>query len=228
MNAVITGTGSYIPTVIKTNQDFNDERFYSAANEPFEAENAVIIEKFKAITGIEERRYVTDNLRASDIAAIAAKNAIEDAGIDPEELDYIILGQNFGDIQKGTIQTDILPSLASRVKHLLQIKNPNCVAYDVVFGCPGWVEGIIQAYTYMRAGLAKKCLVIGAETLSRVLDMHDRDSMIYSDGAGACILELRENGPSGILSHATQSHTYEEANFLFMGKSSSFHPNILA
>ena len=219
MNAVITGTGSYIPTVIKTNQDFNDERFYSAASEPFEAENAVIIEKFKAITGIEERRYVTDNLRASDIAAIAAKNAIEDAGIDPEELDYIILGQNFGDIQKGTIQTDILPSLAARVKHILQIKNPNCVAYDVVFGCPGWVEGIIQAYTYMRAGLAKKCLVIGAETLSRVLDMHDRDSMIYSDGAGACILEFRENGPSGILSHATQSHTYEEANFLFMGKS---------
>ncbi len=219
MNAVITGTGSYIPTVIKTNQDFNDERFYSATNEPFETENAVIIEKFKAITGIEERRYVTDNLRASDIAAIAAKNAIEDAGIDPEELDYIILGQNFGDIKKGTIQTDILPSLAARVKHLLQIKNPNCVAYDVVFGCPGWVEGIIQAYTYMRAGIAKKCLVIGAETLSRVLDMHDRDSMIYSDGAGACILEYRENGKSGIMSHATQSHTYEEANFLFMGKS---------
>ncbi len=219
MNAVITGTGSYIPSVIKTNHDFNGERFYSATNEPFEAENSVIIEKFKAITGIEERRYVTDNLRASDIAAIAAKNAIEDAGVDPEELDYIILGQNFGDIQKGTIQTDILPSLAARVKHLLKIKNPNCVAYDVVFGCPGWVEGIIQAYTYMRAGLAKKCLVIGAETLSRVLDMHDRDSMIYSDGAGACILEFRENGPSGILSHATQSHTYEEANFLFMGKS---------
>lgn len=219
MNSVITGTGSYIPSVIKTNKDFNDERFYSAANEPFEADNDVIIEKFKAITGIEERRYVSDDLRASDIATLAAQKAIEDANIDPEELDYIIIGQNFGDIKKGTIQTDILPSIAARVKHLLKIKNPNCVAYDIVFGCPGWIEGVIQAHTFIQAGMAKKCLVIGAETLSRVLDMHDRDSMIYSDGAGACIVEFSENGKSGIMSHATQSHTYEEANFLFMGKS---------
>ena len=219
MNSVITGTGSYIPSVIKTNKDFNNERFYNASNEPFEAANDVIIEKFKAITGIEERRYVRDDLRASDIAAIAAQRAIDDAGIDPEELDYIILGQNFGDIKKGTIQTDILPSIAARVKHLLKIKNPNCVAYDIVFGCPGWVEGVIQAHTYIQAGMAKKCLVIGAETLSRVLDMHDRDSMIYSDGAGACIVSFSENGKSGVMSHATQSHTYDEANYLFMGES---------
>ncbi len=219
MNSVITGTGSYIPSVIKTNQDFNNERFYSDKNEPFEAKNDVIIKKFKAITGIEERRYVTDEKQSSDIAAIAAQRAIENAGIDAEELDYIILAQNFGDIKKGTIQTDILPSLASRVKHLLKIKNQNCVAYDVIFGCPGWVEGLIQAHTFIQAGLAKKCLVIGSETLSRVLDMHDRDSMIYSDGAGACVLEFSENGKSGIMSHATQSHTYEEAHYLFMGKS---------
>ena len=219
MNSVITGTGSYIPGIKKTNSDFNKERFYSAKNEPFDAPNEVIIEKFKSITGIEERRYATDDKKASDIAAIAAQRAIEDAGINPEELDYIILGQNFGDIKKGTIQTDILPSLAARVKHLLKINNPSCVAYDVIFGCPGWVEGLIQANTYIKAGLAKKCLIIGAETLSRVLDMHDRDSMIYSDGAGACILEFKDNGTAGIMSHATQSHTYEEANYLFMGKS---------
>ncbi|MDJ0646649.1 MAG: 3-oxoacyl-ACP synthase III family protein [Flavobacteriaceae bacterium] len=221
MNSVITGTGSYIPTLTKTNADFNKERFYNDKNVPFETENDVIIEKFKAITGIEERRYVTDDLQASDIAAIAAQKAIDNAGIDPEELDYIILGQNFGDIKKGTIQTDILPSLAARVKHLLKIKNPNCVAYDLIFGCPGWVEGVIQAHVYIQAGLAKKCLVIGAETLSRVLDMHDRDSMIYSDGAGACIVEFSENGKSGIMSHASQSHTYEEANYLFMGTSNN-------
>ena len=228
MNSVITGTGSYIPSVIKTNTDFNQERFFSAKNEPFEAENDVIIRKFKAITGIEERRYVTEDKQSSDIALIAAQRAIDDAGIDPEELDYIILAQNFGDIKKGTIQTDILPSLAARVKHLLKIKNPNCVAYDIVFGCPGWVEGVIQADTFIKAGLAKKCLVIGSETLSRVLDMHDRDSMIYSDGAGACIVERKENGKSGILSHATQSHTYEEANYLFMGKSNipNTDPNV--
>ena len=219
MNSIITGTGSYIPTIIKTNADFNNERFYSDKNEPFEAGNDVIIEKFKAITGIEERRYVTEDKQSSDIAAIAAQRAIDDANINPEELDYIIVAQNFGDIKKGTIQTDILPSLAARVKYLLKIKNPNCVAYDVIFGCPGWVEGVIQAHTFIKAGLAKKCLVIGSETLSRVLDMHDRDSMIYSDGAGACVLEFSKNGKSGIMSHATQSHTYDEANYLFMGKS---------
>jgi len=219
MNSVITGTGSYIPTIIKTNADFNQERFFNDKNQPFEATNDVIIEKFKAITGIEERRYANDNQQSSDIAFIAAQKAIEDAQINPEELDYIILAQNFGDIKKDTIQTDILPSLAARVKHLLKIKNPNCVAYDIVFGCPGWVEGIIQANAFIRAGLAKKCLVIGSETLSRVLDMHDRDSMIYSDGAGACILEERNNSKAGILSHASQSHTYEEANYLFMGAS---------
>jgi len=219
MNSIITGTGSYIPTVIKTNKDFVEERFYNDKNEPFEASNEVIIEKFKAITGIEERRYVTDDLDSSCIATEAAQKAIDDAGVDPETLDYIILAQNFGDIKKDTIQTDILPSLASRVKHNLKIKNPNCVAYDIIFGCPGWIEGVIQANSFIKSGIAKKCLVIGSETLSRVLDMHDRDSMIYSDGAGACILEAKENGASGILSHASMTHTYDEAHYLFLGKS---------
>jgi len=219
MNSVITGTGSYIPPIIKSNVDFNEERFFSDKNEPFEAANEVIIEKFRAITGIAERRYASDDMLSSDIALIAAQKAIEDANINPEELDYIILAQNFGDIKKDTIQTDILPSLAARVKHLLKIKNPNCVAYDIIFGCPGWIQGVIQADTFIKAGIAKKCLVIGSETLSRVLDMHDRDSMIYSDGAGACIVEAKENGDSGILSHAALSHTYEEAHYLFLGKS---------
>lgn len=219
MNSVITGTGSYIPTITKTNKNFNEERFFNEKNEPFSNSNAVIIEKFKEITGIEERRYVTDDKKASDIAAIAAQRAIEKAGVNPEELDYIILAHNFGDIKKDTIQTDILPSLASRVKHALRIKNPNCIAYDIIFGCPGWIQGLIQAHAFIKAGIAKKCLVIGADTLSRVLDMHDRDSMIYADGAGACILEYKENKNSGIISHASQSHTLNEANYLFMGKS---------
>jgi 3-oxoacyl-[acyl-carrier-protein] synthase-3 len=219
MNSVITGIGSYIPEIVKKNNDFIEERFYSDKNEPFEASNEVIIDKFKAITGIEERRYVTDDLNSSCIATKAALKAIKDANVDPETLDFIIVAQNFGDIKKGTIQTDILPSLASRVKHNLKIKSPDCVGYDVVFGCPGWIQGVIQADAFIKAGIAKKCLVIGSETLSRVLDMHDRDSMIYSDGAGACILEAKENTNSGILSHTSQTHTYDEAHYLFLGKS---------
>jgi len=220
MNSVITGIGSYIPSIVKKNSDFLEERFYSDKNEPFESTNEVIIEKFCAITGIQERRYAPDNVDSSMMATEAAHKAIDDANIDPETLDYIILAQNFGDIKKDTIQTDILPSLASRVKHNLKIKNPNCVAYDIIFGCPGWLQGVIQADIFIKAGVAKKCLVIGSETLSRVLDMHDRDSMIYSDGAGACIIEAKENENSaGIMSHAAVTHTFEEANYLFLGKS---------
>jgi 3-oxoacyl-[acyl-carrier-protein] synthase-3 len=215
----ITGTGSYIPTIKKENSSFLDTHFLNPDGSDFSNGNHVIIEKFKMITGIEERRYAEPQFNASDLGFFAAKKAIEDAKINAEELDYIIVAHNFGDVKTNTIQSDILPSLATRVKHLLRIKNPNCVAYDILFGCPGWIEGVIQAQAFIKAGIAKKCLVIGAETLSRVVDKHDRDSMIYSDGAGACIVEISENQDSGILSHATQSFTKEEAYHLFFGKS---------
>jgi len=219
LNSIITGIGSYIPTVVKKNSDFLNDDFYSEKNEPIGGSNEIIIEKFKAITGIEERRYVTTELNSSDIAAFAAQKAIDEAKIDPETLDYIIFAQNFGDVKKDTIQTDALPSLASRVKQILKIENPQCVAYDIIFGCPGWIQGLIQADLFIKAGAAKRCLVIGSETLSRVLDPHDRDSMIYSDGAGAVILEGKENEEKkGILGHAALSHTLKEASYLFLGK----------
>ncbi|MFN4028032.1 MAG: 3-oxoacyl-ACP synthase III family protein [Flavobacterium sp.] len=218
MNIKITGSGCYIPTEIVTNSDFTKHVFLNDDGSPFPLPNEVITEKFYDITGIEERRYVTDNLLTSDIATIAAKKAIENAGINPETLDYIIFAHNFGNVKKGAIQTDILPSLATRVKFDLRIKNPKCVAYDMLFGCPGWVEGVIQAQAFIKAGMAKKCLVIGAETLSRVVDIHDRDSMIYSDGAGATIIEATEE-EGGILAHASATFTYDEAYYLFFGNS---------
>jgi 3-oxoacyl-[acyl-carrier-protein] synthase-3 len=192
MNIKITGSGSYIPTEIVSNKDFSQHVFLNDDGTPFAHPNDIVAEKFLEITGIQERRYVTDDLQTSDIAFIAAKKAIEEAKIDPETLDYIIFAHNFGNVKKGAIQTDLLPSLATRVKFNLRIKNPKCVAYDMLFGCPGWIEGVIQAQAFIKAGMAKKCLVIGAETLSRVVDMHDRDSMIYSDGAGATIIEATD------------------------------------
>lgn len=218
MNIKITGSGSYIPTEIVSNKNFAEHVFLNDDGTPFPHPNDVVAEKFLEITGILERRYVTDDLNASDIATIAARKAIEDAKIDPETLDYIIFAHNFGDVKKGTIQGDMLPSLASKVKHNLRIKNPKCVAYDMLFGCPGWVEGVIQATAFIKAGMAKKCLVIGAETLSRVVDPHDRDSMIYSDGAGATIVE-GTNDDGGILAHESATFSYDEANYLYFGKS---------
>ena len=192
MNIKITGTGSYIPDIIEKNEDFHNHEFLNSDGSSINAPNEIIVNKFKAITGIEERRYAKNHLNTSDIASFAAEKAIETAKINREDLDYIIVAHNYGDVRHDSQQSDTVPSIASRVKHLLRIKNPKCVGYDLLFGCTGWVEGVIQANAFIRAGIAKKCLIIGAETLSRVIDPHDRDSMIYSDGAGAVIFRINQ------------------------------------
>ena len=222
MATIITGTGSYIPGLVIPNDSFSDHSFYGEDGLLINTPNAEIFEKFKDITGIYERRYAEENVNTSDLAAKAAALAIEDAGIDPETIDQIIVAHNFGNVIAGTIQSDAVPSIASRVKNLLGIRNPSCVAYDLLFGCPGWIQGVIHADSFIKSGLAKRCLVIGAETLSRVIDPHDRDSMIFSDGAGACIVENSTDNTSGILSSSVQSHCMDEAYYLYLGK--SYHP----
>ena len=222
MATIISGTGSYIPSIIKTNLAFAENTFYGEDGVLIKTPNEEIVEKFKDITGIYERRYAEENMNTSEMASKAAELAIQDAGIDRETIDQIIVAHNFGDVLPGTIQTDTIPALASRVKHQLGIKNPNCVAYDILFGCPGWIQGVIQADSFIKSGMAKRCLVIGAETLSRVVDSHDRDSMIFSDGAGACIVEEDANTNSGILAASVQSHCVDETYFLYLGK--SYHP----
>ncbi len=213
MSIIITGVGSYIPKNRIKNSGFWDHQFVNKDGSKIETPTKEITEKFKAITGIEERRYGDDDQTTSKIATLAAEKAIADSGVDPETLDYIIIGQNFGDVSFGSHQTDQCPNLAARVKYNLRIKNPKCVAYDVIFGCPGWLEGVIQAQAFMRAGMAKKCMVIGAEMLSRVVDPYDRDSMIFADGAGAVILEEKDR-EGGILAHSTASYTYSETPYL--------------
>ncbi|NNE32986.1 MAG: ketoacyl-ACP synthase III [Winogradskyella sp.] len=223
MSIKITGTGSYIPSNIEKNEDFYNHEFLNADGSTINSPNEVIVEKFKAITGIQERRYIKTELTNSDIAFFAAERAINDAQIDKESLDYIIVAHNYGDIKYDTNQSDTVPSIASRVKHLLKIKNPKCVGYDLLFGCPGWVEGVIQAKAFISSGLAKRCLVIGSETLSRVIDEHDRDSMIYSDGAGAVIIEeTSEKG--GIIAHESATFALDEAHFIYFGETN--HPDI--
>ena len=139
-------------------------------------------------------------------------------------MDYIIVAHNFGDVKSNNRRSDLVPCLAARVKHKLEIKNPNTVAYDLPFGCPGWLQAVIQADYYLKSGDAKKILVIGAEILSRISDPHDRDSMLYSDGAGAVVLEARKSDmPIGILAHKTRSDTFLHSAMLYMDK--SYNPN---
>lgn len=222
MKSVIKGIGHYIPTIVKTNADFSGHTFYDRTKERLESSSQEIVDKFEAITGITERRYAAPNINCSDMAAIAGKMALEDSGVDPETIDQIIVAHDFGDILPGSFQSDMVPSIASRVKYLLGIKNPNCVAYDMIFGCPGWLHSVIQANALILSGTVKRCLVIGSEVLSRVLDSHDRDSMLFSDGAGAIVLEANEQGQSGILATAAQSHCQEDVQFIEMG--TSYHP----
>jgi 3-oxoacyl-[acyl-carrier-protein] synthase-3 len=223
--SVITGTGSFIPPDIKSNRDFTIHNFYSDQHNRIETAPQEVVDKFQAITGIAERRYAAPEMNCSGMAVMASRQAIEDSGIDPETIDQIIFAHNFGDVVKHSIQTDAVPSLASRVKHELGIRNPNCIAYDILFGCPGWLQGLIQADAFFKAGIARKALIIGSETLSRVIDSYDRDSMIFSDGAGATIIEFKETEAdgSGLLGYSVQSHCIDEAYYINMGK--SFFPH---
>jgi 3-oxoacyl-[acyl-carrier-protein] synthase-3 len=225
--AVIVGSGSYLPTQKIPNSYFLHHSFYDANGKRLDKSNQEIIEKFRDITGIEERRYVTDDLVASDIGFYAAEQALKSSHVDKETLDGIIVAHNFGDIRKETHKTDCVPSLASRIKQKLQIKNPRAVSYDIPFGCAGWLQGMIQANIFIKSGEAKRVLVIGTETLSRISDPYDRDSMIYSDGAGAVILEARQSdSPVGILSHTSETFASDHAFLIHLGASNNpEHPS---
>lgn len=219
-NTIIIGTGSYIPEKRIPNSHFLENEFLQANGEKINRENEVIVEKFEAITTIRERRYLKNEWLTSDMATAAAQRALENSGIDPETLDYIIVAHNFGDVDAEIRQVDIIPTLAARVKQKLKIVNPFAVAYDLPFGCPGWVQALIHADYFLKSGDATRALIIGAETLSRVCDPHDRDSMLYADGAAAVIVEAREGAEkTGVLAHITRSDTLHHAEMLFMGKS---------
>lgn len=224
-NIILIGTGSYVPEVVVKNEDFLERAFYDESGNKFDVDNHIVIEKLKDITGIQERRYVPQALNNSDIGYFAAQKAIEDAGIDPESLDYIIVGQNAGEVINGSHQSDMIPSIAARIKQKLNIKNPKTIAYDIMFGCPGWLQGVINMTAFLKTGMAKRVMVIGSETLSRVSDPHDRDSMIFADGAGATIFEIvHEDFKRGILSFSAVSDALEGAGYLYMDK--SYNPNL--
>ncbi|MDR3273294.1 MAG: ketoacyl-ACP synthase III [Flavobacteriaceae bacterium] len=219
LQSIITGSGSYLPKKTVSNSEFEDIVFYDEDYTPIANKStSEIIEKFVDITEITERRYVdNDGIMNSDLAAEAARFAIEDAGVNKEELDYVIVAHNFGDIDAAEKRVRLVPSLSALTKFKLGIKNSRCRPYDMIFGCPGWNEGMILADQLLKSGNAKKILVVGSETLSRTVDPFDRNSMIFSDGAGAVVVEAREtNNRVGVLQHCTQSDNGIETFYLKM------------
>lgn len=218
--SIFTGTGRYVPEKQIKNEDFHENRFLESTGEAITTPNEEITSKFSEITTIEERRYAQDDIVTSDMAFKAAERAIEASGIDKEEFDYIIVAHNFGETRPDNNRIDIVPSIAARLKQKLGIANPFAVAYDILFGCPGWIQAVIQADYYIRSGDAKKILVVGTDILSRIADPHDRDSMIYADGAGAVIMEgVESDTPIGIIGHNSRSDALEYAQMLHMGYS---------
>lgn len=220
MKSTIGGTGSYVPDTIINNESFLNNTFYDSNGNPLTEAPAATLQRFQEITGIRERRYLDDSLNLSDIAAIAGSRALEDAQTLPEELDLIIVAHNFGNVNKGNLQVDLLPAIAARVKHLLGIVNPNCVAFDLIFGCPGWIQALIVAGQYIACGEARRVLVIGGDTLSRVVDPYDRDGLLFADGAAAAVLHAVDNHlPGGFLSNCSQTYSQTEAFYLYSGPS---------
>lgn len=218
INAVITGSGHYLPPNVVKNEHFLHHEFYDEKGNRIEKSNEEIIAKFKEITEIEERRYADPEMRNSDMAALAAKAAIEDAGVDKEDFEYVIVATNFGDIDLDTQQVDIMPSISARVKHLLGIKNNLCKPYDMTFGCPGWIEAMILASQFIKAQIATKILVVGADMVSRGTDPHDRTAMIFADGAAAVVLEAKEGEvEEGVLHHLTLADNAEEMDYILNG-----------
>ena len=216
-NTIIIGSGSYLPENIIGRDYFLDSEFYTDEGEKLEKPANEIIQKFVEITEIENRRYISAEQSNSIIGAEAAKLALQDANVDKENLDYIIFASNFGEVATNGV-ANFMPSMSARVKNHLGITNRKCITYDMIFGCPGWVEAMILADILIKSERAKTILVIGAETLSRVTDPYDRNKMIFADGAGAVVVSATDKENVGIISNNTVCDNGPELNYLCNAK----------
>ena len=171
MTTKIIGTGSYLPKAVVTNDDL--AKIMDTSDE-----------WIRTRTGICERHLATDETTTS-MCVEAAKRAIENAKISAEEIDLIIVGTVSGD--------NITPSTACEVQ--AAIGAGNAVAFDMNAACAGFIFALNTANAYFQAGIYKTALIIGAETLSKIMDWNDRSTcVLFGDGAGAAIVRAEESG----------------------------------
>lgn len=186
IRARIIGTGSYAPEKVLTNQDF--EKYLDTTDEWIVAR-----------TGIRERHIAADGENTSDLCVKAANNALEMAGVKAEEIDLIIVATITGDHP--------WPATACIVQNRLGAKQ--CGAYDLSAACSGFIFALSNAVAQIESGAIKRALVIGAETLSRIVDYNDRNTcLLFGDAAGAVVLEAQE-GERGVLS----SHLHSDGSY---------------
>ncbi|OIQ02798.1 MAG: 3-oxoacyl-ACP synthase [Zetaproteobacteria bacterium CG2_30_59_37] len=176
----ITGVGGYLPERVMTNKDLESI---------VDTDDAWIFER----TGIRERHIIADGQHTSDLAAAAARQALEDAGLSVDDLDALIVATTTPDM--------IFPSTATIVQSKLGASG--FPAWDIQAVCSGFVYGLAQADAMIRAGMFHRVLLIGAESMSRIMDWTDRSTcVLFGDGAGAVILEARdasEDGHGGVI-----------------------------
>ncbi len=195
----ITGTGSYLPEKVLTNHDL--AKIVDTSDE-------WIVER----TGIRERHIVAEGENTSDLALHASRKAIEAAGIDPKQIDLIVVATTTPDF--------VFPSTACLLQEKLGIRG--CPAFDVQAVCSGFIYGVSVADQFIHSGQSKCALVVGAETMSRILDWQDRGTcVLFGDGAGAVIIQASDK--PGIVSthlHAdgSQHHLLETPARIENGK----------
>jgi len=168
----ITGLGAHVPDRVLTNDDIS--RLVDTTDE-------WIMER----TGIRERRIAAPEEAMTDIALPACRRALESAGVEPGSIDLLIVA---------TVTPDMtFPSTAALLADALVM--PDAAAYDLSAGCTGFMYALAQAYAMLAGGLAKRALVVGGDVLSKILDWHDRSTLVlFGDGAGAVVLEMVETG----------------------------------
>ena len=201
MYSRIAGTGSYLPEKVLTNADLAE--FVDTSDEWIATR-----------TGIRQRHIAAEGETTGDLAFHAATRALEAAGVEASELDLIVLGTTTPDI--------IFPSTACLVQHRLGANG--CPAFDVNAACSGFIYALSVADSFIRSGAARTALVIGAETLTRMLDWNDRSTcVLFGDGAGAVV--LKADTETGVLStHLHADGGKKELLYNPVGVSSGFRP----
>ena len=197
--ARITGTGGYLPEKVLTN--FDIEKFVDTTDQ-----------WIRDRTGIEKRHIALEGQTTVDLAERASRNAIESAGLKPQDIDLIVVAT--------TTPDRIFPSTACILQSRLDIHG--CAAFDVQAVCTGFIYALGVAEKFIKTGSAKRALVVGAETMSRLLNWEDRGTcVLFGDGAGAVILEASEE--TGILStHLHADGDYESLLRVPHGPSQGF------
>jgi 3-oxoacyl-[acyl-carrier-protein] synthase III len=220
LKTIISGTGTYMPERRIGNSFFLENIFMDEKGVPNPKPTEEIIAKLEQITGIKERGYISQSGDSVPLMKAASENALKDWGKDINEIDGIIVAHNAGNMLEGRNGFHTVPNMAALLKNALGISNYRCYAYDLLFGCPGWVQGIVQAHQSIQMGDANHVLVVGIEVASRLLDPHDLDSMILADGCGAAIIsKSTEVNEKGIISYATYSHAQDDIACIYLGKS---------